>query len=127
MGRRYFNRACPKLHIHHGVLNYFYLSFYQRQYKSFSNEFFVSFILRVNRHGSIAEHCLGPRCCNNNKFIRVFLKRIFKMVKIPLQLMARGLFIREGCLAPGAPVYDFAILVNQLFVPEGNKNSFHRL
>ena len=124
--RRDFNRTGTEIFIDIFIRNNRNFTVDKRKNEHFSHKIFISFVVRVNRNGSIAEKCFGT-CCGNYNIFAAILNRIFYMPEMTVLLGIFNLSVRQSRCAVRTPVYNSRTLVNKTFIIKIDKNLTYRL
>ena len=67
MRRRHLDQPGAEFLVHEIVGKHGYLPVHERQDDLFPNEVRIAFVFRVHCNSGVAEHGLGPRCCNHDR------------------------------------------------------------
>ena len=87
----------------------------QRKLQHFSDQVLVTLVIRVDRHGGIAEQCLRTGGCDLDKSSLLTHDRVVDVPEEAVLLLMLNLSIGNGCLADRTPVDDPGSLVDISF------------
>ncbi len=85
----------------------------------------IAVVLRINRHGSVSQHCFRPGSSHYHMAATVS-QGISEIPKGGLCFLMFHFNIREGSLTAGAPVDNVFPLINQALFIQAHKHFPHR-
>ena len=114
MCRSDFNNTCTKIHFNIFVRNNRNRFINKRKNYVFTNDVFISFIVRMYRNGCITKKCFRSCCCNYNMAATVF-KHIFDMPEMALFFLVAYFRIGKSCCTFRTPVDNSVSFVDKAF------------
>jgi len=124
-GRRYLHGARAEVHRHVVVGDDGDLLVDERQDHHFPDDVLVARVVGVDGHGRVSQHRLRARG-GDADLPRAVGIGVADVPEVALLLLELDLEIRDGRVAPGAPVDDVVALVDEAVVPEPHEDLAHR-
>src|SRR5207248_8808920 len=85
----------------------------------------IAFVIRIDRHRSVAQHGLRTRGRNRDEFLCARYG-ITDLVELAIVFLVHDLEIGDGGHASWAPIDDVFAAVDQPFIPEADEALLHR-
>ena len=125
VGRRDLQAAGAEGGVHIGVPDDGDFLFHQGQNDGVGGEVGIPVVLRVNGHGGVPQHGFGPGGGHGDAALAV-RERIENIIKVAVEFFVFHLQVRQGRMAPDAPVDDVIPLVDQALIVEIHEDLSNR-
>ncbi len=130
MGRSNFDATRPEFWVHKIIGDDGDRFVPQRQQAATANQLCVPQVIRVHRHGFVAQHRLRAGSGDDQELIRrglafIVEERIFDMPKVAFLLDHLDFFIGEGRARSGVPIHHAFAAIDHPFLVEIDKHTLH--